>query len=64
MASDRDLLRAFARWLRKHDCAAFDWDDDGEQERAEVLIDWFAESVDVLNVPPAAPTEGNPPDAR
>lgn len=49
--ADRDLLRALARHLRKHDVGCFDWDQPAEQERAEQLIAWFADSVDVLNVP-------------
>jgi hypothetical protein len=61
MQSDRDLLRSLARWLRKHDCLAFDSITDtgaDEQERAEELISWLAESVDVLNVPPRAARAG------
>jgi hypothetical protein len=49
--SDRDLLAGLARHLRKHEVGCFDPDDDNEQSRAETLIEWFADSVDVLNVP-------------
>lgn len=44
--SDRALLRDVARHLR-YDCFA----PGPELDRVEVLIEWFAESVDVLNVP-------------
>lgn len=53
--SDRQLLQALARWLRKHDCGAFGEDDD--QDRAEQLVSWLADSVDVLNVPPKEATQ-------
>lgn len=59
--SDRDVLHDLARWLRKHDCMAFDvYSDAGEdeQDRATVLITWLADSVDVLNVPPRATQVG------
>jgi len=63
--TDHQLLRNLATWLRKHDCLAFDPVDDGEQDRAQVLVEWFAESVDVLNVPPREgepePDDGLPP---
>lgn len=51
MTSDREVLAALARWLRKHDCLAFD-DETDDQDRAQVLVGWLADSVDVLNVPP------------
>lgn len=53
MTTDRDLLESLARHLRKHEVGCFDPDTD-DQDRAEVLIDWFATSVDVLNVPPVS----------
>lgn len=50
--TDRDLLEGLARHLRKHDVLCFDPDNEGEQERARELIEWLANNVDVLNVPP------------
>ncbi len=51
--TDRELMAALARWLRTHDCLAFDdlaaFD---EQVRAETLVQWFADAMDTLNVPP------------
>ena len=50
---DSDILSTLARWLRESDCPAFAGTDDPyDQDRAAVLGDWFAGSVDVLNVPP------------
>lgn len=51
MTPDKELLSDLARWLRKHDCGAFD-DETNDQDRAMELVDWLAGSVDVLNVPP------------
>ena len=49
--SDRQLLHGLARHLRKHEVLCFDPDDSTEQERAEQLIAWFADNVELLNVP-------------
>lgn len=58
-ATDRQLMHALAHWLRKHDCMAFDQSAGiDEQGRAQALIEWFADAVDVLNVPPRAARAG------
>jgi hypothetical protein len=51
--SDRDLLRGLARHIRKHEMGCFD-PDELEDERAEHLVSWLAENVDVLNIPDPA----------
>jgi hypothetical protein len=60
-STDREILDTLAHWMRKHDCLAFAGvrdDEYDEQDRAQKLIAWFAESVDVLNVPPRATQVG------
>jgi hypothetical protein len=59
MSDDREILRSLARHLRKHEVGCFD-DESDDQERAELLIEWFAESVDTLNVPPVMPEPCQP----
>lgn len=49
---DDRLLRALASHLHRHAVGCFDDGEGGpEQDRAQALIEWFAESVEVLNVP-------------
>ena len=50
MTSDRDLMLSLARHLRKHEVGCFDPDDYREQERAEVLVSWLADNLDLLPV--------------
>jgi hypothetical protein len=59
--TDRDILLTLARWMNKHDCLAFAGvldDEFDEQGRAVELIEWLADSVEVLNVPPRATQVG------
>jgi hypothetical protein len=53
--TDKQLLSDLARHIRKHGCDAFAYDDEGaaEEQRAVELLEWFADSVEVLAVPDA-----------
>lgn len=52
LCSDRDLLLSLARHLRKHDVGCFDPYDGREQERAQVLVEWLADAISLVPVPP------------
>lgn len=59
--SDYQLLHGLARHLRKHELLCFDPDDSREQQRAEVLIAWFADNINSLDVPTQdEPYQGEP----
>lgn len=52
--SDRDLVAALIRHLRKHGLSGcLDGDDGGpEHDRVVQLLEWVYSSLDVLNIPP------------
>lgn len=45
---DVQLLRDLARWLRKHDCGAFD-DETDNQDHTQELLDNIAEWLEQMN---------------